>query len=34
MSMLAELVQVVIGVDSHSQTHTAAVLDRDCCTSR
>jgi transposase len=27
MSMLAELVEVVIGVDTHSQTHTAAVLD-------
>jgi transposase len=27
MSMLAELVEVVIGVDTHSQSHTAAVLD-------
>ncbi|WP_347057901.1 transposase [Blastococcus sp. HT6-30] len=27
MSMLADLVEVVIGVDTHSQTHTAAVLD-------
>jgi transposase len=27
MSMLAELVEVVIGVDTHSQTHTAAVLE-------
>ncbi|MGY1841496.1 MULTISPECIES: hypothetical protein [unclassified Modestobacter] len=27
MSMPAELVEVVIGVDTHSQTHTAAVLD-------
>ena len=27
MSMLAELVEVVIGVDTHSQTHTAAVID-------
>ncbi|WP_347059855.1 transposase [Blastococcus sp. HT6-30] len=27
MSMLAGLVEVVIGVDTHSQTHTAAVLD-------
>jgi transposase len=27
MSMLAELVEVVIGVDTHAQTHTAAVLD-------
>jgi transposase len=27
MTMLAELVEVVIGVDTHSQTHTAAVLD-------
>jgi len=27
MSMLAELVEVVIGVDTHSQTHTAAVVD-------
>lgn len=27
MSMLAELVDVVIGVDTHSQTHTAAVVD-------
>ena len=27
MSMLAELVEVVIGVDTHSQTHTASVLD-------
>lgn len=27
MTMLTELVEVVIGVDTHSQTHTAAVLD-------
>ncbi len=27
MSMLADLVEVVIGVDTHSQTHTAAVID-------
>ncbi|MGY1683306.1 IS110 family transposase [Geodermatophilus sp. SYSU D01176] len=27
MAMLAELVEVVIGVDTHSQTHTAAVVD-------
>jgi transposase len=27
MSMLAELVEVVIGVDTHSQTHTAALVD-------
>jgi hypothetical protein len=27
MSMLADVVEVVIGVDTHSQTHTAAVLD-------
>ena len=27
MSMLAELVEVVIGVDTHRDTHTAAVLD-------
>jgi transposase len=27
MSMLAELVEVVIGVDTHTDTHTAAVLD-------
>jgi transposase len=27
MSMLAELVDVVIGVDTHKHTHTAAVLD-------
>ena len=27
MSMLAELVEVVIGVDTHSQTHTAAIVD-------
>ena len=27
MSMLAELVEVVIGVDTHSQTHTASVVD-------
>ncbi len=27
MSMLAELVEVVIGVDTHKDTHTAAVLD-------
>jgi transposase len=27
MSMLAELVEVVIGVDTHSQTHTAAVVN-------
>ena len=27
MSMLADLVEVVIGVDTHSQTHTAAVVD-------
>ena len=27
MSMLADLVEVVMGVDTHSQTHTAAVLD-------
>jgi hypothetical protein len=25
--MLAELVEVVIGVDTHKDTHTAAVLD-------
>jgi transposase len=27
MSMLAELVEVVIGVDTHKDTHTAAVLE-------
>ncbi|MBM0258209.1 IS110 family transposase [Micromonospora sp. 4G55] len=27
MSMLAELVEVVVGVDTHKDTHTAAVLD-------
>ena len=27
MPMLAELVEVVIGVDTHADTHTAAVLD-------
>ncbi|MFG1833872.1 IS110 family transposase [Micromonospora chersina] len=27
MSMLAELVEVVIGVGTHKHTHTAAVLD-------
>jgi transposase len=27
MSMLADLVEVVIGVDTHSQTHTAAIVD-------
>lgn len=27
MSMLTELVEVVIGVDTHKDTHTAAVLD-------
>ena len=27
MSMLAELVEVVIGVDTHKDTHTAAILD-------
>lgn len=27
MTMLAELVEVVIGVDTHTDTHTAAVLD-------
>ena len=27
MSMLAELVEVVIGVDTHSETHTVAVVD-------
>src|SRR5512147_1499536 len=27
MSMLADLVEVVIGVDTHKDTHTAAVLD-------
>jgi transposase len=27
MTMLADLVEVVIGVDTHSQTHTAAVVD-------
>src|SRR4051795_7284115 len=27
MTMLAELVEVVIGVDTHSETHTAAVVD-------
>lgn len=27
MSMLADLVEVVIGVDTHSLTHTAAVID-------
>ena len=27
MSMLADLVEVVIGVDTHSQSHTAALLD-------
>ena len=27
MSMLAELVEVVIGVDTHKDTHTAAVID-------
>jgi transposase len=27
MSVLAELVEVVIGVDTHKHTHTAAVLD-------
>ena len=26
MSMLAELVEVVIGVDTHSQSHTAAAV--------
>ena len=25
--MLAELVEVVIGVDTHADTHTAAVVD-------
>ncbi|MCZ2806484.1 hypothetical protein O2W18_15345 [Modestobacter sp. VKM Ac-2983] len=30
--MLAGLVKVVLGVDTHSQTHTAAALD--ACTSR
>ena len=28
MTMLAELVDVVIGVDTHKHTHTAAVVDR------
>ena len=27
MSMLAKLIEVVIGVDTHKHTHTAAVLD-------
>ncbi|WP_199729243.1 hypothetical protein [Micromonospora sp. M71_S20] len=27
MSMLADLVEVVIGVDTHKDTHTAALLD-------
>src|SRR3954471_2917623 len=27
MSMLAELVEVVIGIDTHKDTHTAAVVD-------
>ena len=27
MAMLADLVEVVIGVDTHSQTRTAAVVD-------
>ncbi|WP_199853172.1 hypothetical protein [Plantactinospora sp. BC1] len=27
MSMLTELVEVVIGVDTHKHTHTAAILD-------
>ena len=27
MSMLAELVEVVIGIDTHSETHTAAVVE-------
>jgi hypothetical protein len=27
MSMLAELLEVVIGVDTHKDTHTAAVVD-------
>ena len=27
MAMLAELVEVVVGVDTHKDTHTAAVLD-------
>src|SRR4051795_902668 len=27
MSMLAELVEVVIGVDTHKDTHTAAVVE-------
>lgn len=27
MTMLAELVEVVIGVDTHSQTHTAAIVE-------
>ena len=27
MSMLAELVEAAIGVDTHAETHTAAVLD-------
>ena len=27
MPMLAELVEVVIGVDTHADTHSAAVLD-------
>ena len=30
MPMLAELVEVVIGVDTHADTHTAAVLDALC----
>ena len=27
MSMLAEVVELVIGVDTHTDTHTAAVVD-------
>jgi transposase len=27
MSMLAEVVELVIGVDTHTGTHTAAVVD-------
>ena len=28
MPMLADLVDAVIGVDTHTDTHTAAVVDR------
>ena len=29
MTMLSEIVDVVIGVDTHKHTHTAAMVDRD-----